>query len=540
MSEWNNFLTLLDPGDKDYLPPEAIPVVPDVKRKVAVAGDLTWDIDPKIRFGDGQRVVPFQREAEVGEDLRDVEMRFVPDFADNIEFRMKVRNACEGNKTAQEYQKLLCKNSIVYYCNTWCWTFHPGKQAQPFIAFEIQKEILCFFAWLVKLRLTGLIEKSREGGVSWLMCIASDWLCRFFPQYWALHLSVTEEEVDNRSVKSLMGKVRFLLKNNPEWLRMGWVEKAPGIDTKMNMQFPETESVIQGELTGGQAGIGGRANVALYDEFARVIGASDTLEASSSLAFAKVLVSTVKGMGNAFARIAHDPATNKIRFHWSDHFYKDEKWSIRERAKTEYTDEIWAQEQDISYVASTAGRVYQRFLTYPNKDTGWCHIGKGQEFEKYSDWETGILVDVMMDYGISKSNPNVALFAQIKQALPDYMKYTDECLCIFDEMVSGDQSTEEMVQYFKDLLYIYGRFIGDLYTGTQRDRILKEKMTIQKYMTSQGMNLVGHRHGDKWPILEVKKLLERPGALIIHPRCVTLVQSLQNWGYPVDKETKKP
>ena len=539
---WDGYRTLLEPTDPDWLPDDRIPVVPDVKRVVAKKGDLTWDIDSNISFGDGQMVVPFQREAVVGEYIRDVEMRFVLDIRDNLIFRQKVRSACEGNKQAQDFQRLLCKNSIHYYCNTWCWTFHPGKEAQPFIAFDIQKAILSWFVWTYKLRLSAALEKSREGGASWLMMIGLDWVSMLYNNQNTFTLSMTEPEVDNRTQDSLMGKSRYLIEFRPEWFKGGWVEKGNGIDLKMFMAFPETRSKINGKLTGGKSGRGGRANAAVFDEFAHVEDAQEAIEASSSLAFAKIFVSTVKGKKNAFARITHSPGAILFRhngkrgFHWSEDLRKDGKWSIRERARPEYTDEVWAQEQEIQYETSTSGRVYPRFLSFPHKDTKWCHISD----ETWADKEDGYPVEVFMDYGISKPNPNIALFAQIKRVPIDYDNYATEMLVIFDEMFAINQSAEELVAFLKNQPHRYNRFIGDMYTAQQRDRVYKEMLSIQQYMRQQGINLIGKRNGDSVPILEVKRLLERPGSFVIHKRCAVTIESMQQWSYPTDKDTGTP
>ena len=538
--EWHDFITLLDKTDKDYLPPDKIPHVPDVKHTIAKEGDLTWDIPPGIKFGDGQRVVPFQRDARVGERIRDEEMRFVLDIRENLEFRAKIKLACEDNIMAQEWHKRCCKNSIIFFCNAWCWTFHPGKQPQPFIAFDIQKEILKWFVWCVRLKLSALLEKSREGGASWMSMIVLAWLVLFFPGYVTYTLSMIEDSVDSDTEDSLMGKTRYLFDLMPDWMTGGWQRKMKGHDKKMSIIIPETKGTIQGKLSGGKAGRGGRANAAIYDEFAHVEASKEVLDASSSLAFSEIYVSTVRGMNNAFAMIRFSPGAilfqynGKNGFHWSNDFRKDEKWSIRERAKPKYTEERWAQEQEIQYETSTSGRVYPKLRSFVSSPLEWCHFRTG----KYAEYDPAYPVVVGIDFGLS--DPDAVVFGQIKTEHEDFTNTTHgDCLVIFEEFQARDLSTPQLCEMLLSKPYKYKVFVGDLRTGQNRHK--NSKVSIIDYMRKYGIQIVGKRNSAAAPILEVRRRIDVPGCFLVNEiNCPLLREALQQWSYPIDKNSGLP
>lgn len=63
------------------------------------------------------------------------------------------------------------------------------------------------------------IEKSRDMGASWMMCLVSTWFFLFHDHFSALMLSRKEEYVDKKGDnKTLFAKIDFLLKWMPTWL----------------------------------------------------------------------------------------------------------------------------------------------------------------------------------------------------------------------------------------------------------------------------------------------------------------------------------
>jgi hypothetical protein len=326
----------------------------------------------------------------------------------------------------------------------------------------------------------------------------------------------------------------------PGWMRAGFEEYGLKIDVKMSIDFPVTKGSIKGKLTGGKSGRGGRANVGVFDEFAHIEDAPEVIKASSSLAWCKIFVSTVRGMNNAFARITHSPGAilfkyaGDVGFHWRNHMFKDEKWAIVERSRPEYTDEIWAQEQEIQYETSTSGRVYSKIKNYANNPFEWCHFREGS----YAEYDPNYQVMVGIDFGIS--DPNAIVFAQIKNEHEDFTGTVfGNCLVIFEELEQRNQSVLELAEYLLSKPYSYKYFVGDLRTAQNRDRITK--MTIIDYMRRHGIEIVGKRNSAKAPIIEVMRRIEAPGCFLVNTTaCPRLKEGLQQWSYPISPDTGLP
>lgn len=103
-------------------------------------------------------------------------------------------------------------------------TTSPARRKVPFILWPRQREL---FAWLDEVVAngeTGLINKGRELGVSWA-CIHYIWHKQQFQrEFSAALVSRKEALVDNDSVGSLFGKLRFINECQPDFLRSEWDE----------------------------------------------------------------------------------------------------------------------------------------------------------------------------------------------------------------------------------------------------------------------------------------------------------------------------
>ena len=521
----------------DPLPLDKIPDYPTNKLIIAEGGEITYRLDPKCKFGDGKQIIIHEVKAEPGEILRDVDLRLKVDNIDNLLFRGEVTRDCNTSERFQAMQMTYCRSDILYFANTFCWTFIPGMDPVPFVTYPFQDDILTWCLYLVKYQHSGLIEKSRDMGMSWVLQIVIGYLVVFFPRYVAYELSMTESEVDDRSPDSLLGKLRMLLEFLPIWMRAGWAEYGEGIDKKMDIRFPDTKSKVAGELTGGKAGRSGRGKIALYDEFAFVENATETIAAGSSLTNCKIYLSTVNGMGNEFARIAHNPGTNKKSLHWSVHPLKSNEWAIKERGRTEYTEELWNQEHEINYEGSTKGRVYPQFKSRKFDEWDWVHAQEGSFYEFDPAYE----VYIGMDFGISQ--PNSVVYAHLKQCPMGYENKFGNCLVIFDEDEEVNQpvaptpglktSLFEMVtQKGYRIKYI----VGDPYSSGRRDSITFK--TIKDYFMENGVPMYGDRAGWEKPINEVRKRLEVPAGLAVNKhKAPWTTECMQNWSFPVDKQS---
>jgi hypothetical protein len=533
-----NIITL---DDDPVYTADQIPKVPKAKFMYAEGGEKTYDLDPSCKFADGKQVLPIEREAVKGEILRDVDLKYRIDVSENIAYRMQVKVNAEKSESYKKLQIDLCRSSILYFINVYCWTFAPGEEAIPFICYDFQEDLATWMLWLYKIKLPGLVEKSRKQGLSWLMRFVHGYMLLFYRNISNYSLSLGEKQVDSRTEKSLLGKQRYFMNRLPVWMRRGWVEKAPDVDKLMFMHFPENNSSLEGLLTGSEAGRSGRGNLADYDEFAHVKAAQEVLEAGSSLVSCAIYISTVRGRNNPFADMAHNPATIKKTIHWTKNPILNREWAIKERSKPEYiVQETWDQEMDIKYESSTPGRVFYRMvssLTEEEKLAGkWCHIAEGKEFE----YDPAYPVCLGMDFGLS--DPNTVVFGQIKPCLPQFQNKYGKMLVIFGEHSETNEplidvpGTNEKGLCTKLLEkgYRYETIVGDLFTADKRENLTKKQ--YKKTIREKGLWLEGKRNSIENTLITLNGLLETPGALAINKKCVQLIIAMQNWPFPTDSQ----
>ena len=496
---------------------------------------------------------------EEGNLLRDADLKFIPDWKENLIYRQMVMQNCLNNASYREMQKVWCKSNILYFCNVFCWTYDPRLEQPhiPFVTFPFQDDLLTWFLWLIKHHETGLAEKSRDMGLTWLAEVSAAYITEFFDGMVDYQMSLREDDVDNKTEDSLLGKYRYLLRSLPEWMRGGWVEGQNGTDNKMMVKVPERQSLVRGQLTMGTGGRSGRATRVLNDEFAFVEDAHRVLKAISALAPSQLYISTPNGMGNAFYTMTQYPQVRKKTLHWSIHPLKNPEWAQKERAKITYTDETWAQEHEVSYESSTIGRVFPEFKTAVLRMDDWCHIQDGEIFEYDANFD----VYAGMDMGFG--DPTSILWAQLKPPPPFWIGRVDAMLCFFDEEEEANRDPD----YWRQVLlgnagsykncapgtrsrdtqrasYRYRKIVGDYRTAGQRTPT--GQTWIQMLGTVKGCKLEGKRNTEMAPIINVKRLLQNPreggtGGILLacNRRTVpNLIKGFQNWSFEIDKETR--
>lgn len=243
------------------------------------------------------------------------------------------------------------------WISDWGMTFDPRlaekglRTVVPFVLFPKQREFInwCLERWLM--REDGVVEKSRDAGVSWLCVAFAAWMMLFKVGTVVGFGSRKENYVDQiGNPASLFWKVREFINLLPrEFQPEGWdpQKHAPF----MKIQNPENGSFITGEA-GDNIGRGNRTSIYFVDE-AAFLEHPDTADAAlSQTSNCRIYVSTPNGAGNPFYRRAHDGRTKKFIFDWRDDPRKDEKWYEKQRQNLDPV--VLAQEVDRSYTASVA------------------------------------------------------------------------------------------------------------------------------------------------------------------------------------------
>jgi hypothetical protein len=273
----------------------------------------------------------------------------------------KARRAAAAQQGGWEVERQRCAGDILHWFDKWVWTYDPrlvGKPGGAYVQFKLwpkQAEIVSWMLDRVQAAEEGLVEKSRDTGVTYLCAGVAlhQWL--FTPGFKATFGSRKVDYVDKKdNPDSIFAKLRIMLRRLPvEMLPEGfaWTQH----DNYMRIVNPATGAVISGE-GGEDMGRGGRSSVYFVDEAAFVPNADTVEKALSGNTDCVIWVSSVNGMGNLFARKRHSilKPHQIARLHWRDDPRKTEEWAQAKQAS--FSDPTtWASEYDIDYSASVEG-----------------------------------------------------------------------------------------------------------------------------------------------------------------------------------------
>lgn len=277
------------------------------------------------------------------------------DLKQNLEWRQFVFNSCQNNPDLQKAFIGICKQDILFFVNTFVWQYNPmdkgALKAGPFITWPYQERALLDtpettgnkgLLWCYENDKTGVVEKSRDMGASWLFLIFEDWLCRKFGYAQILNVSRNADAVDASSRNSLFQKLVFIHDHFPDWLK-GRIKK-----TSMTFSYQDTKSEITGEASTGFAGVGGRGSVVFIDEFTKIKEAQEVRQGTASTANCRFFNATHEGPNTEFCKLTSTPEIIKIQMHWTRHplknkgLYSYDREEMKERywRYNEETDEL--------------------------------------------------------------------------------------------------------------------------------------------------------------------------------------------------------
>ena len=212
-------------------------------------------------------------------------------YADNIDYRIDIARKSDDSKF-RALIAMQCRDDVKFFFNTFLWTFDPRPDAAPnnlpFITYDYEDD---FIDWLLARigRRDGLVEKSRDMGVTWtiLGVFLHHWL---FKDAFLAHLgSKTEDDVDRSGdPKSLFEKLRYFLKTIPAWLLAQH-------ETRFMRLVNENGNTITGESANPNFARAGRYNVCLVDEYAAVEYADDIWTSMSNSTPSRIVASCVEG-----------------------------------------------------------------------------------------------------------------------------------------------------------------------------------------------------------------------------------------------------
>ena len=293
-----------------------------------------------------------------------------PEYQAKLMKRLQINDACfrypDARKQMYEsFKKQDTIDEMVESCTQFIelfgFTFDPRPQANPhdlpFILFDFQKETIKWLIEHIEQGKDGLIEKSRDMGISWTVFVyVPVWYWLFKDGTNILLGSYKEALVDNKSKDSLFGMIDYAIMSLPKWiLPRGWNKDKNR--TQMKIINPMTWSQITGDTMNGDFGRGARKTVVMFDELGSWDYGKDAWEASGASTACRIANSTPKGM-NYFQALRNQDMghIDILSLHWKKHPLKDDQWYEYEKSRN--SPETIAQELDIDYNKSQTGRVY--------------------------------------------------------------------------------------------------------------------------------------------------------------------------------------
>ena len=288
------------------------------------------------------------------------------DPAQNLKFREEMVQMGSTDKKAAEELYIMCSRDMLFYINTFCWTYDPrvGDGTLPFITYDFQNESFGELHDCIGKR-DIVIKKSRDMGASWMLLTVFEYMWHFRPSQSFLLVSRNEDYVDKPgNPKSLFWKIDFIHKYLPGWLKPRLTR------TKLRLTNEDNGSTIDGESTTGDVARGDRRTAIGLDEFAAfdIDAGYRALASTRDATRCRIFNSTPSGTNNAFYDLATSDTISQITLHWTRHpikaagQYKDSQgktrspWYDEECKRCANPQEI-AQELDIDF----AGSDYQFF-----------------------------------------------------------------------------------------------------------------------------------------------------------------------------------
>ncbi len=250
----------------------------------------------------------------------------------------------------------------------WCDTFNPRKQTgkwMPFIFFERQHELVDFFEALRIDGESGLIEKARDMGATWVACAYSVWCLKYIPDDAIGWGSRKQDLVDKLGdPDSIFEKMRLIIRRLPPEFRPNWSTAL------MKIINNDNGAIIAGE-SGDNIGRGGRKSRYFKDEAAHYERPELIESALGDNTDVQIDISSVNGLGNVFHRRRESgeewypgakltPGVPRVFImDWRHHPEKDQAWYDRRKAKAEREglQHVFAQEVDRNYSAAVENTI---------------------------------------------------------------------------------------------------------------------------------------------------------------------------------------
>jgi hypothetical protein len=208
----------------------------------------------------------------------------------------------------------------VYFINTYCKIPHPGKGLIPFKTYDFQSELVNDLA----LHRFIVVLKARQLGISTITAAYVAWLVLFHRDKNVLIVATKLSTAAN-----LVKKVKIILKNLPEWIRISDF----AVDNRNSIEL-KNGSQVKASSTSGDAGRSEALSLLVIDEAAHIDGLGDLwtgLYPTISTGGRCIAISTPNGVGDWFheAYVGAESGENEffpVSLAWDKHPDRDDKW----------------------------------------------------------------------------------------------------------------------------------------------------------------------------------------------------------------------
>lgn len=254
-----------------------------------------------------------------------------------------------------ETMRLYYRDNVGDFISDWGVTLDTRARAKglpayiPFILQPKQREAIDWILERWRAGEDGLVEKSRDCGLSWVAMTLSASLCILNRDIHIGFGSATEDKVDRTGDSgTLFYKGRMFVDNLPNAFRTDYWS------AHMRMVFPETGSSMVGGA-GENAFRSGRFAIGFLDEAAYLANPLAVDSAVSAATPCRIDISSISidGMANHFAQKRHSGRAKIFTFHWRDDKRKTPEWAEKEKAKLDPI--VWAADYELDYTAAAEG-----------------------------------------------------------------------------------------------------------------------------------------------------------------------------------------
>jgi len=243
------------------------------------------------------------------------------------------------------------REGLSVFVGDFVWTFDPRLRVGqpkdlPLLLWPRQAE---FLAWLQRVEEAGddgVVDKSRDVGVTWLVVAYFVWRWLTVPG-WAGAIGSRKEDLMDRlgDPKTVFWKIEYVIRMLPAWLL------PKGFDDRKHRAFgklinPENGATITGEA-GPEMGRGGRSSMYFLDEYGIMPRAQSVKAAVADNAASVIYASTATGPDTEFYSLVHDGNIPHFRISWQHDPRKSPEW--RDDYLRKYGVAITAREVDINY-----------------------------------------------------------------------------------------------------------------------------------------------------------------------------------------------